>query len=135
MPVVPTIDPEFPGEVRLIEKSPPLHSDGDGGNSNGMNDRISRLEGQHDGIKHSQGITIAVVGAVSAIMIGGFAIVIGMQLQTNARVDALGDTIRTEFNAMRAEMAAQTSAIANSITATKQQAPQVILVPPPQPTR
>ncbi|MGA1858824.1 hypothetical protein VH569_22775 [Azospirillum sp. 11R-A] len=33
---------------------------------------------------------------------------------------------------MRAEQPAQTSAIANAITATKQQAPQVILVPTPQ---
>jgi hypothetical protein len=34
---------------------------------------------------------------------------------------------------MRAEMSAQTSAIANSITATKQAQPQIIVMPPPAP--
>jgi hypothetical protein len=55
----------------------------------------------------------------------------------NAKVDAIPAQLREEFRAMRAEMAAQTSAIANSITATRQVQPQILVLPPapPAPTK
>lgn len=50
------------------------------------------------------------------------------------RMDGLSRQLSEEFRAMRAETAAQTSAIANSITAARQFQPQVIVVPPvPEP--
>jgi hypothetical protein len=51
----------------------------------------------------------------------------------SAKIDAIPRQLSEEFRAMRAEMAAQTSAIANSITATKQVQPQIIVMPPPEP--
>lgn len=81
-----------------------------------------------------------VIGIVAVIMIGGFSF-LGFQLN---RLEGRADRIETaiagiparlsdEFHAMRSEMAAQTSAIANSITATRQaQPPQIIVVPAQQ---
>ena len=53
----------------------------------------------------------------------------------NAKIEAIPQRLSDEFRAMRAEMAAQTSAIANSITATRQvqPAPQIIVIPPTTP--
>ncbi|HTT81668.1 MAG TPA: hypothetical protein VMF86_18540, partial [Stellaceae bacterium] len=51
-------------------------------------------------------------------------------------VNAIPAHLSDEFHAMRSEMAAQTSAIANSITATRQAQPpppQIIVIPQPQP--
>jgi hypothetical protein len=76
-------------------------------------------------------------------MIGGFSF-LGFQLN---RLENRADRIETaitgiparlsdEFHAMRSEMTAQTSAIANSITAVRQAQPpppQVIVIPSPQP--
>jgi hypothetical protein len=83
-----------------------------------------------------------VVGIVVVVMIGGFSF-LGFQLnRIEGRVDrietavaAIPARLSEEFRAMRSEMAAQTSAIANSITATRQAeppAPQIIVVPTPQ---
>jgi len=85
-----------------------------------------------------------VVGIVAVIMIGGFSF-LGFQLnRLEGRVDrvetvvaAIPARLSDEFRAMRSEMAAQTSAIANSITATRQSQPappQIIVIPGPQPT-
>jgi hypothetical protein len=76
-------------------------------------------------------------------MIGGFSF-LGFQLnRLQGRVDrvetaiaAIPARLSDEFRAMRAEMAAQTSAIANSITAVREAQPpppQIIVVPTPQP--
>jgi hypothetical protein len=84
-----------------------------------------------------------VIGMVAVIMIGGFSF-LGFQLnRLEGRVDrietavaAIPTRLSEEFQAMRSEMAAQTSAIANSITATRQAQPpppQVIVIPAPQP--
>jgi hypothetical protein len=85
-----------------------------------------------------------VVGVIAAVMLGGFGF-LGFQLnRLEGRVDrieiavqAIPARLSEEFRAMRSEMAAQTSAIANSITATRQAqppAPQIIVMPaPPQP--
>jgi capsule polysaccharide export protein KpsE/RkpR len=48
-----------------------------------------------------------------------------------ARVDAIPRQLAEEFRAMRAETAAQTSAIASSITAARQVQPQILVVPAP----
>jgi hypothetical protein len=98
--------------------------------------RLESLKGSIDGMRW-------VVGIVAVIMIGGFGF-LGFQLsRLEGRVDrietavvAIPARLSDEFRAMRAEMAAQTSAIANSITATRQaqpSAPQVIVIPGPQP--
>ena len=49
----------------------------------------------------------------------------------NEKLNAVPQRLAEEFRAMRAEMSAQTSAIANAVTATRQTPPQVLLVPAP----
>jgi Flp pilus assembly pilin Flp len=83
-----------------------------------------------------------VVGIVAVVMIGGFSF-LGFQLnRLEGRIDrietavaAIPGRLSEEFRAMRSEMAAQTSAIANSITATRQAppaAPEIIVIPAPR---
>ena len=84
-----------------------------------------------------------VIGIVAVVMIGGFSF-LGFQLnRLEGRADRIEMAIAgiptrlsDEFHAMRSEMAAQTSAIANVITATRQAqpaSPQIIILPAPQP--
>jgi hypothetical protein len=105
--------------------------------------RLSRLEGALEGLRASVDGTRWVVGLVAVVMIGGFGF-LGFQLnRLEGRVDrietavaAIPARLSDEFRAMRAEMAAQTSAIANSITAVRQAQPpppQIIVIPGPQP--
>jgi hypothetical protein len=111
--------------------------------------RLAQLDGAVEGLKSSVDglrlvvtMLVAVVGMLGALMIGGFGF-LGFQLnriegrvdRVDAAVAAIPARLSQEFRAMRAEMAAQTNAIANSITATRQAQPpppQVIVVPAPQ---
>src|SRR5260370_41814084 len=104
--------------------------------------RVS-VDARLEGLKGSIDSTRWVVGIVALIMIGGFGF-LGFQLsRLEGRVDrietavaAIPARLSEEFHAMRAEMASQTSAIANSITATRQAQPpppQIIVIPGPQP--
>jgi hypothetical protein len=101
------------------------------------------VDARLEGLKGSIDSTRWVVGIVAVIMIGGFGF-LGFQLsRLEGRVDrietavaAIPPRLSDEFRAMRAEMAAQTSAIANSITAVRQAQPpppQIIVIPGPQP--
>lgn len=105
--------------------------------------RLARLEGVVEGLKSSVDGMRWVVGIVVVVIIGGFSF-LGFQLnRLEGRVDrieiavaAIPARLSDEFRAMRAEMAAQTSAIANSVTATRQAQPpppQIIVIPAPQP--
>jgi hypothetical protein len=98
--------------------------------------RLESLKGAIDGMRW-------VIGVIAVVMIGGFSF-LGFQLnRLEGRVDrietavaAIPARLSDEFRAMRSEMAAQTSAIANSITATRQYQPpppQIIVIPAPQP--
>lgn len=98
----------------------------------GMHERITKVEGAIDGLKHTQNIVWGGVVGVAGLMLAAAAIVVTLQFYVLSEVNGITDKIAAEFRSMRAEQSAQTSAIANSITATKQQAPQVILVPAPQ---
>jgi len=100
--------------------------------------RLEGLKGSIDSLRW-------VVGILGVVMIGGFSF-LGFQLnRIEARVDRIEAAVAAipvhlseEFRAMRVEIAAQTSAIANSITATRQAqppAPQIIVVPAQQPNQ
>jgi hypothetical protein len=104
---------------------------------------IARLEGAIEGLRFSADTTRWALGFLAVIMIGGFSF-LGFQLdrlegradRIEAAVAAIPAHLSEEFRAMRAEMAAQTNAIANSITATRQAQPpppQIIVLPSPQP--
>jgi hypothetical protein len=119
-----------------VEKNADALAHGGGSTHNpGMDieGRVQKLEIAFIGLKGSVDNTRYVLGILVAITLGGIAF-FGTQLtRIDNKIDAIPASISTEFRAMRADMAAQTSAIANSITATKQQAPQVILMQAPQP--
>jgi hypothetical protein len=111
----------------------------------GLVGSVARLEGWMEGLKSAVDGLRWVVGMIGVVMIGGFSF-LGFQLnRIEARVDrvetavaAVPERLSEEFRAMRAEMTAQTSAIANSITAARQvepPAPQIIVVPAPQPNQ
>jgi hypothetical protein len=101
-----------------------------------VDSRLESLKGAIDGTRW-------VVGVLAVVMLGGFSF-LGFQLsRLESRVDrietavaAIPARLSDEFRAMRAEMAAQTSAIANSITAARQAQPpppQIIAIAPQQP--
>ena len=109
------------------------------------------VDARLEGLKGSIDGTRWVLGVVAVILIGGVSF-LGFQLnRLEVRVDrvetAIADRVEMtiaaiparlsdEFRAMRSEMAAQTSAIANSITAVREAQPpppQIIVIPTPQP--
>jgi hypothetical protein len=99
-----------------------------------MGERLARVESGLDWIK----VILALIGA---LLIGGFTF-FGVRFdRLDAKIDSIPQRLSEEFRAMRAEMAAQTNAIANSITATRQAQPptlpQIIVIPdhsaPPTP--
>jgi hypothetical protein len=107
--------------------------------------RLARVEGTLEGLRASIDSTRWVIGIVAVIIVGGFSF-LGFQLnrlegsadRVEAAVAAIPARLSDEFHAMRAEMAAQTSAIANSITAVREAQPappQIILVPTPPPSQ
>jgi uncharacterized protein HemX len=126
----------------------PLGSGPSGPHNLGMiSERLAKLEGSVDTLRWA-------VAFLAAVTLSGFGL-LGTQMvridnkleATSARLDAKIDAMNAKFDAkldaipklladefarMRAETAAQTSAIANSITAAKAQPVQVIMVPAPQ---
>jgi len=167
------------GASVAIEK---LRGGGAGPYDPGMDTRIAKLEGSHDGLKQSQSILIMSVMGLAGLFFTLAAIMVTLQVFTfnridqvetkldakigqletkldakigqveakldakigqieakldakvdalGVRVDALPALISQEFRAMRADMTAQTNAIANAITAARQPAPPVIVPPPP----
>ena len=104
-----------------------------------MSDRLAKLEGSYDALKVVRPTTITVLGVLLAALIFVLSFMASelrdlntRQQLTDAKIDAIPGKLAEEFRAMRAEMAAQTNAIANSITAARQFQPQVLLMPVPQ---
>src|ERR1019366_1437172 len=107
----------------------------------GMNEPFARLEGSYDALKVVRPMTITVLGVLLAALIFVLSFMASelgdlnaKQEATNAKVDAIPSKLAEEFRAMRGEMAAQTSAIAASVTAARQMQPQVVVVPSLPPT-
>jgi hypothetical protein len=97
-------------------------------------DRLAKLEGAYDALKVVRPMTITVIGVFLAALVFVLGFFSTQLTATNAKIDAIPQRLSDEFRALRAEMAAQTSAIANSITATRQAQPpappQIIVIPP-----
>jgi cell division protein FtsL len=123
-----------------------LDGDGDPPHHNGMNDRLTKLEAQYDTLKVVRPMTITVLGVLAAVfgLMITFLLTQSLKLESKmssletrieSKIDssnaALRNELREEFRQMRNDINAQTSAVANAITATRQQAPQVLLVPTP----
>lgn len=89
-------------------------------------ERLAKLETSIDWMK-------VILGLMTAVMLGGFTLLSTQIINLGTRIDGTNAKLSEEFRAMRVEMSAQTSAIANSITAAKQVQPQIIVMPPPAP--
>jgi hypothetical protein len=105
--------------------------DGGGGDSHitGMDGRLSRLEGLFEGLRHTQSITVGVIAFFGAILIflGGYTI---RKLdQTNIRVDQVSQRVGDLPGKISSDLRDITQTLATSITAAKQQPPQVIILP------
>jgi ABC-type phosphate/phosphonate transport system permease subunit len=99
-------------------------------------ERLSKVEGFMDGFRavpQLAVITLSVVlGALAVVLAIGIFTLNTMNAQirdVGAKVDAIPRQLVEEFRAMRADTSAQTSAIANAITAARQFQPQVVVVP------
>jgi hypothetical protein len=136
----------IPGFDPLAASNIPPHDPVmDEGWRSSVDNRLGELKGALDGLRHSFTILAGAVGLVATVMVFGFGF-FGVQFNRldgkidalsstlNAKIEAIPQRLSEEFRAMRAEMAAQTSAIANSITATRQAQPpappQIIVIPP-----
>ncbi len=81
-----------------------------------IGERLARVESGLDWIK-------VILSLIAVFMFAGFTF-LGVQIiHVDGKIDMIPQRLSEEFRAMRAEMAAQTSAIANSITATRQAQP------------
>jgi hypothetical protein len=126
---------EDAGEIR--DEIPGVESGGAPPHDPGMDnigERLARVESGLDWIK----VILTLVGTlIIVVMIGGITF-LGVQfVRLDGKIDAIPQRLSEEFRAMRAEMATQTSAIANSITAARQTQPptppQIIVIPEPLP--
>ena len=89
-----------------------------------LDERIGRLEGALDGLRHSQNMLLGAIGLVAAIVLG--VGVYGLQ-----RIDNLNDAVNALPGQISAELRDISQTLAESITAARQSPPQVILMPPP----
>ena len=109
-----------------------------------LRDRIAKLEASFDRMKVFMTISVAVT-------LGGFAFLGNQTVRLEGRmdrmesklesridridtkVDAVPTRLSEEFQAMRADMAAQTAAIASAVTAARAVQPQIVVMPPAPP--
>jgi hypothetical protein len=104
-----------------------------GGPPENMSTRIARLETALDGVKRAQDFTLAAVVAVGTIL-GAFMIyVVSRVEQVNERSNQIVDRVNDVPGKISTDIRDITKTLSDAITATKQQAPQVILVPAPTP--
>lgn len=128
------------------ERQQPVNEGGNGtvppGGKEGVAsmERLAKLEGAFNSYQKTLVVFGALIAFLGAVMLGGFSRlsvqithVDGRIDRLDAKIDAVPQRLTEEFRAMRAEMAAQTSAIANAVTATRAAPTQVTLVPAPGP--
>jgi len=108
---------------------------GGGGHGNDMDDAWrSSVDGRLTGLeRETHGIKSAMdwMKVAFTMLIGIVALVAAAMWNVSGKLDGLSSKLSDEFRSQRSEMSAQTSAIANAVTAAKQQPPQVLLVPSP----
>ncbi|MEC4591644.1 hypothetical protein VPG91_11650 [Nitrospirillum amazonense] len=117
---------------------PPLASDGGDDHSRDMDkliERLGKLENEVHAIKGSLDWAKVAFAFMGAVILAGFGLLATLSHNTSSKVDGISSKITEEFRAQRADQAATISALGNAITATKQQSPQVILVPAPAPEK
>jgi hypothetical protein len=106
---------------------------GGGGGGHTVGERLSRLEALFesfqsvvDSLRHGQNWTLGAIGILAALMIGMGAYMLN-------RMDTISDKVEAVPQQVNANIRDLTQTLAVAITASKQQQPQVILLPQPQP--
>src|SRR5437879_2516708 len=89
-------------------------------------DRVGKLEGAMDGLRHNQSILIGAVGLVLTVLIGFGFFAMNRLDQLNSRLNEIPGKINSDIRDL-------TKTLSEAITASKQQQPQVILLPAPVP--
>ena len=92
-------------------------------------ERLSRLEGDHEGLKQSQSILKAGVMGFGALVLGAVAVVIALQVFTYSRIDRVESKVDSLPGELRNELLGVVNAISTAVTATKASPPQIIIVP------
>lgn len=136
----PVVRLHIPEETRkaaakiLDEVATASHVDTTGGDSGGtagmsLAERLSRLEGDHEGLKQSQSILKAGVMGFGALVLGAVAVVIALQVFTYSRIDRVESKVDSLPGELRNELLGVVNAISTAVTATKASPPQIIIVP------
>lgn len=87
-----------------------------------LRERLSRLEGVIDGLKHVQTQMLVAIGIVAAF-------VVGFGFYTLTRIDSLSDRISAMPAQISTDLRDITKTLAESITAAKQQPSHIIVIP------
>jgi hypothetical protein len=124
------------GKITQLRQKPQLgvlSSYGDDGYIPEMNERVSKLEGQQEGLKQSQLILLGAITMVSAILIAlGLWIVSetkDLSKQLDTKTEALSNKVEALPNQISNQLRDLTQTLSSAITASKQQPPQIILMP------
>jgi hypothetical protein len=106
---------------------------GGGPREPGMPDeRIGRLEGALDGLRHAQNLTVGAVGLLAAMGAILTAIVIGFGIYELQRIDQLSDRVADLPGKISTDLRDLTKTLADTITAARQPAPLPQLAPQPE---
>lgn len=97
-----------------------------------INNRLTRLEGGWSTFQFASGIVSAVVVGMMAVLIGGMALLLTVQLSTQSDVKALAEKVEALPDRINSNLMELNRTLSQAITASKDQPPQVILVPAPQ---
>jgi hypothetical protein len=96
---------------------------------------LGELKGSLDGLRHSFAVLAGAVGLLATLMVGGFAFLGFQSAQLSTKIDAIGPRISDEAARTRQELIGIATAISNSITATRQMQPPMVVIPPAQPSQ
>jgi hypothetical protein len=100
----------------------------------GNDDRLPKLEGMIDVLKLFPSFLLAALALTFTVMVALLGYVATQVASVERRVDSINGRLSEEFRVMRADMNAQTSAISNAVTATRQAQPQILVIPAPETT-
>jgi len=98
----------------------------------GSDDRLPKLEGMIDVLKLFPSFLLAALALTFTVMVALLGYVATQVASVERRVESINGRLSEEFRSMRTDMNAQTSAIANAITATRQAQPQILVIPTPE---
>jgi outer membrane murein-binding lipoprotein Lpp len=119
-------------EIRAEKLEVPSWETAENGGSTYMSDmkeRLAKLEGTVGGLARTQEFTLVAVIGVGTIL-GAF--IIGFSIYGLQRFDQLSDKVSELPAKISSDFRDITKTLAESITAAKQQPPQVIIMPAPQ---